>query len=86
MKDLPTDSNSRAMQCANLSNGYNFTASVLPAYIQGLVRFKNIGNDDAVIRYSANSDDGVVLSPGETEYFFVNGVVEIVSGFVNVMY
>lgn len=58
----------------------------LPTEVQGLVRFKNIGEDNAAIRYSGDTTDGVVLSPGETEYFFVNGIVEVVSGSVNVMY
>lgn len=86
MKNLPIDSNSRTIQCANLGDGYNFEAIVLPKDVRGLVRFKNIGSVDAVIRYSASSSDGVVLSPGETEYFVVSGIVEVVSGSVNVMY
>lgn len=87
MNNLPTDGNSRAIQCANLGNGVNYTTGKLPAEVRGLVRFKNIGEDNAVIRYAdAATSDGVVLSPGETEYFVVNGIVEVVSGSVNVMY
>ena len=86
MNNLPTDGNSRAIQCANLGNGNNYTTGKLPADIRGLVRFKNIGEDNAVIRYSGDTTDGVVLSPGETEYFFVNGIVEVVEGTVNIMY
>lgn len=86
MNNLPTDSNSRTIQCANLGNGSNFESEILPAEIQGLVRFKNIGADNAIIRYANNSSDGVILSPGETEYFFVNDIVEVVSGIVNIMY
>lgn len=86
MANLPTDGNSRAIQCANLGNGVNYTTGKLPAEVQGLVRFKNVGEDNAIIRYSGDTTDGVVLSPGETEYFFVNGIVEVVSGSVNVMY
>lgn len=86
MTNLPIDINSRAIQCANLGNGVNFTAGKLPIEVEGLVRFKNIGEDNAVIRYYGNTTDGVVLSPGETEYFFVNGIIEVVSGTINVMY
>lgn len=85
MANLPTDGNSRAIQCANLGNGSNYEAEVLPE-ISGLVRFKNIGEGNAIIRYEYSNSDGVVLSPGETEYFFVNGIVEVVEGTVNIMY
>lgn len=86
MANLPTDGNSRAIQCAPLGIGTNFSAGTLPNLVNTLVRFKNIGEGNATIRYSGDTTDGVVLSPGETEYFFVNGTVEIVSGTVNVMY
>lgn len=86
MNNLPIDSNSRAIQCANLKYGANYTAGVLPDGVRGLVRFKNIGEDFAILRYKNSSSSGVYLSPGETEYFFVNDVVEIVEGSVNVMY
>lgn len=86
MNNLPTDSNSRTIQCANLGNGSNYEAEILPEEVSGLVRFKNIGADNAIIRYANTTSDGVVLSPGETEYFYVNGIVEVVSGSVNVMY
>ena len=86
MKNLPIDSNSRPIQCAPFGNGYNFESQVLPGDISGLVRFKNIGEGNAIIRYTQSSSDGVVLSPGETEYFFINGIIEIVQGSVNVMY
>lgn len=86
MNNLPTDGNSRAIQRANLGNGINCTTGKLPAEVRGLVRFKNIGEDNAIIRYSGDTTDGVVLSPGETEYFFVNNIVEVVSGNINVMY
>lgn len=84
--NLPTDSNSHAIQCAYLGNGFNFEAEVIPNAISGLVRFKNIGTDNAIIRYADSSSDGIVLSPGETEYFYINGIVEVVSGTVNIMY
>lgn len=87
MANLPIDNNSRAIQCARLGYGTNYSAGKLPAEIKGLVRFKNIGEDNAIIRYfEDDTTDGVVLSPGETEYFVVNDVVEVVSGSINVMY
>lgn len=84
--NLPTDGNSRAIQCAHLGNGFNFEAEVLPKEVRGLVRFKNVGADNATIRYAHSSSDGVVLSPGETEYFYIDDIVEVVSGTVNIMY
>lgn len=84
MNNLPTDANSRTIQCAYLGNGSNHEAGNLIVH-KGLIRFKNIGDNNAIIRYNDSSTDGVVLSPGETEYFFVNGTVKVVVGTVNVM-
>lgn len=86
MNNLPTDSNSRTIQCAKLGNGFNYEAEVLPGALSGLIRFKNIGAGNAIIRYANTTSDGVVLSPDETEYFFVNGIIEVVEGTVNIMY
>lgn len=86
MNNLPIDGNSRAIQCANLNHGFNFEAGNVNLDFYGLVRFKNIGDDNAIIRYANTTSDGVVLSPGETEYFFVKGKIEIVSGTINIMY
>ena len=87
MINLPVDSNSRAIQCAPLGNGYNFSAGeILPEEARGFLRFKNIGSANAVIRLANNNSDGVIISPAETEYFFVDDTVEIIQGTVNVMY
>lgn len=86
MKNLPIDSNSRAIQCASLGYGSNYEAGVIPDEFHGLVRIKNFGDDVAVIRYANDSNsDGVYISSGETEYFYVNGILEVVSGSVNIM-
>lgn len=81
---MPIDANGRAIQCAYLGNGSNYETGNLIVH-KGLMRFKNIGNNNAIIRYNDSSTDGVVLSPGETEYFYVNGTVKVVDGTVNAM-
>ena len=86
MAILPNDDNSRAIQCAHLGLGYNLTQGSTTPNLNTLVRFKNVGSTDAIIRYQDNNDDGVILSPSETEYFFVKGIVKVVSGDINIMY
>lgn len=84
--NLPIDNNGRAVQYSALGCGYNYEAGVLPFPLSGLIRVKNTGTDNAVIRHKDDGSDGVVLSPNETEYFVVNGTIEIVSGSVNIMF
>lgn len=86
MTILPNDDNSRAIQCANFGFGYNLTEGSTTDNLNTLVRFKNTGSTNAVIRYDNSVGDGVVLSPGETEYFFVKGIIKVVSGTLNIMY
>ena len=86
MTILPNDDNSRTIQCANFGFGYNLTEGSTTDNLNTLVRFKNTGSTNAVIRYDNSVDDGVVLSPDETEYFFVRGIVKVVSGDINIMY
>ena len=86
MTILPNDDNSRTIQCANFAHGHNLTNNSKTDNLNTLVRFKNIGSTNAVIRYDNSIDDGVVLSPGETEYFFVKGIIKVVSGTLNIMY
>ena len=87
MNNLPIDKNSRAIQCANLGFGQNFEAGILPESVKGYIRIKNIGESDAIIRYACHSNsDGIILSPSETEYFFVAEQLEIVEGSLNIMY
>lgn len=89
MERLPVDTNSNSLQCSYLGYGVNLSAGLFPSEAVGYVRVKNIGEDDAIIRYSNHGDsDGVVLSPGETEYFYIdpNKQVELVEGSVNIMY
>lgn len=87
MKNLFVDSNSRTVQCVKLSVGLNVdTAGVIEAIEPyQFVRIK-AKEGDAVIRLENQSGDGVLISDGETEYFFIDGKLELVSGKINVMY
>lgn len=89
MNNLPNDKNSRAIQCSFLGFSKNHGAGVLPPEIYGYIRVKNIGESDAIIRYADQElADGVYISPGETEYFFIEKgrQLEVVSGSLNIMY
>lgn len=87
MKSLYVDANSRTVQCARLSIGLNVDAAGVVAQIEPnqFIRVKAVGGD-AVIRQENQSGDGVLLSEGETEYFFIENHLELVSGKINVMY
>lgn len=89
MKNLPIDGNSREIQCSFIGYAKTLETGILPAEIKGYVRMKNVGDSEAIIRYvdQVNSD-GVILSPGETEYFYIlpNREVEIIQGTLNIMY
>lgn len=87
MKSLYVDANSRTVQCARLSFGLNVTAVGVVAQIEPnqFIRVKAVGGD-AVIRLQNQAGDGVVLSEGETEYFYIDAPLVLVSGSINVMY
>lgn len=87
MKSLYVDSNSRTVQCAKLSIGLNVDAPRVIEEIEPnqMVRVK-AKEGDAVIRLENQLGDGVLISEGETEYFFIDGKLELVSGKINVMY
>ena len=87
MKSLYVDSNSRTVQCAKLSIGLNVdSAGVVDEVAPNqYIRVKAKGGD-AVIKIEGHAGDGVLLSEGETEYFFIDGKLELVSGQINIMY
>lgn len=87
MKSVYVDKNGRAVQCTALGIGRNVSAAgVVPDDIpEGeILRIKAIS--DSVIKESGDVGDGVAISAGETEYFFINGKLELVSGSINIMY
>lgn len=87
MKSLYVDANSRTVQCARLSYGLNITAVGVVNQItpNQFIRVKAM-NGDAVIRLKNQAGDGVLISEGETEYFFIDELLELVSGQINVMF
>ena len=89
MKNLPLDSNSRVIQCPYIGFTRNFNAGVVAARVTGYVRFKNIGTIDAIVKLVNQTDcDGLVLSPKETEYFYIQDgrQLEIIQGTLNIMF
>lgn len=89
MKNLPVDSNSRTIQCAHIGFTKNFSVGVVDKEVTGYVRLKNIGEEDAIVRFTDQYGcDGLVLSPKETEYFYLqkDRQLEIVQGTVNIMF
>lgn len=86
MKSVYVDKNGRAVQCTALGIGKNVSAAgVVPDIPEGeILRIKAIS--DSVIKESGDVGDGVAISAGETEYFFINGKLELVSGSINIMY
>lgn len=85
MINLPLDNNNHLVQCAKFGEGYEYADMILPKTIKGLVRIKNIGDTNAIIKYADDNSEGVVLSPGETEYFYLKKQLEIVTGRLNIM-
>jgi hypothetical protein len=87
MKSLYVDANSRSVQVARLSMGLNVSAAGVVEQItpNQFIRVKATGGD-AVIRLENQPGDGVVISEGETEYFYIDSKLELVSGSINVMY
>lgn len=64
MKNLPVDSNSRTIQCAHIGFTKNFSTGVVDKEVTGYVRLKNIGEEDAIVRFTDQYGcDGLVLSP-----------------------
>lgn len=87
MKGVYVDVNSRTVQIIGIGVARDFTSGDIIEDVEGIVRFKNIGEDDGRIRILGYDDDGVVISSGETEYFgiYPGEKIEIVSGTFNVM-
>lgn len=90
MKNLYVDKNSRAVQCSIVGYSKNFSiGKITDDEIHGFIRMKNIGENMAIFRCANHKDsDGIYLSPGETEYFFVESEqnIEIIQGTINIMY
>ena len=85
MKSLYVDVNSRSVQISRVGIGLNVSAAGVVTEIEPnqFVRIKATGGD-AVIKLDGG--DGVVISEGETEYFYIDRPLELVSGAINVMY
>lgn len=89
MKNLPVDSNSRTIQCAFLGFSKNYNAGLVDKEVTGYVRLKNIGETDAIVKYADQYGcDGLVLSPSETEYMYLqkDKQLEILQGTLNIMF
>lgn len=90
MKGVYVDVNSRAVQIVGIGPAQDYTAGEIVSGKEhnGIVRFKNITEDEeGRIRIRGKADAGVVIGPGETEYFgiYADEDVEIISGTFNVM-
>ena len=87
MKSLYVDVNSRSVQISRVGIGLNVSAAGVITKIEPnqFVRIKATGGD-AVIKLENDGGDGVVISEGETEYFYIDRPLELVSGAINVMY
>ena len=88
MENVFVDVNGRTVQVSKLSIAENFSTGLVPDYVKGIVRIKNIGEEQGIIRIDGMNDDGVYFSAGETEYLAIkNGDrIRIVSGEFNIMY
>lgn len=89
MKNLPIDNNSRTIQCAHLGFTRNYNAGVVDKEVTGYVRLKNIGEANAIVRFTDQYEcDGLVLSPNETEYIYLQKErqLEILQGTLNIMF
>lgn len=90
MKNLYIDKNSRAVQCSVIGYGKNFSSGeIKDEEVHGFVRIKNIGDNMAIFKYANHQgSDGIFLSPGETEYFYVEADknIEVLQGVINIMY
>lgn len=90
MKNLYVDCNSRTVQVSRIGIGLDVSAAgvVTDIPIPQFVRVKAVGGDARIKQNGDAGDagDGVLLSKGETEYFFLERQLELVSGQINVMY
>lgn len=87
MKNLYVDDFSHTVQISKLSIGLNISEAGVIKEIEPdqFVRVKSI-EGNSVIKLENTVGDGVLLSEGETEYFFIDRHLELVSGSVNIMY
>ena len=89
MQGTHVDVNSRTVQVVGIgyAKDYNAGDTIPTADHNGIVRFKNIGDEDGRIRIKEQPGDGVVIGSGETEYFSVGAdqEIEIISGSFNIM-
>ena len=87
MKSISVPSTAQQVSSVGFSKDYT-TAGKLPDEVNGFIRVKNIGDADGRIRLYGHLDDGMVMSPGETEYMFLNDGenLEIVAGEFNIMF
>ena len=89
MQGTYVDANSRTVQIVGIgpAKDYNADDTVSSVDHHEIVRFKNIGSGDGRIRIKGASDDGVVISEGETEYFgiYPGEEIEIITGSFNIM-
>lgn len=88
MKNIFVDNNGRVVQIAPISTGVDFdTIGVIDEIESGqYIRIK--AHEDSYIRNYGQTVDGVFMSEGETEYFYLQPgkQLELVSGSINVMY
>jgi len=89
MQGTFVDVNSRTVQIVGIgpAKDYNAGDTVSSVDHHGIVRFKNIGSGDGRIRLKGATDDGIVISQGETEYFgiYPGEEIEIITGSFNIM-
>lgn len=87
MESLYVDKNSRTAQLCKLSIGLNVSVAGVVSDVtpNQIVRIKAV-NGDATIKLRNQQGDGVVISENETEYFFIDDYIELVSGEINIMY
>jgi hypothetical protein len=85
-KSFPIDSNSRLIPALNIGFGKTFDPGIIPnEYSGNIVRLKAIG--DTVFRLASQPSSVIMMSAGQTEYFFIpaDEQLEIVSGSLNIM-
>lgn len=90
MQGLVIDKNSRSVQIFPLGFCKNFEAGVVDdPEITGIVRIKNIGDGDAIIRYDEQpSSEGMYISAGETVFLYLEEGkhLNIMQGTLNIMF
>lgn len=78
-----------AQQVSNIGFSKDFSQGICPEEVVGFIRIKNIGEEDGRLRKKSQVEaEGIVLSAGETEYFYIepDDRLEILSGQFNIMY